>query len=104
LLEWDPAHPEVGAKLILTNETTWFGLGVLLKPETVIGNHPNLCGFYFLPYQTFLEYTAINPPTGHDTPAVSYIGLEWNDRSYLVCYCYCSVSDFFLSSVKEGQR
>eukprot|EP01107_Rhizomastix_libera_P017462 TRINITY_DN828_c0_g1_i1.p1 TRINITY_DN828_c0_g1~~TRINITY_DN828_c0_g1_i1.p1 ORF type:complete len:647 (+),score=128.92 TRINITY_DN828_c0_g1_i1:270-1943(+) len=83
LLEWDPAHPEVGAKLILTNETTWFGLGVLLKPETVIGNHPNLCGFYFLPYQTFLEYTAINPPTGHDTPAVSYIGLKWNERSYL---------------------
>lgn len=83
VVEWDPKRPEAGARVIVTNETTWYGIENLLTPETVVGNTEH-CGVFFLPYETFLESNANYPVYGHDTYGVSYFDVEWDDGSYLV--------------------
>eukprot|EP00727_Mastigamoeba_balamuthi_P004800 m51a1_g14318 hypothetical protein (611) ;mRNA; r:7102-17659 len=82
LVEWDPAHPEAPANVVVTGDTTWAGLEVLLKPVNVTGNSEQ-CGFYFMPYETLEEGTVRYPTAGHDTAAVLYVDVEWDDSSYL---------------------
>jgi len=71
------------ASLIHTGETTWLGLSKIFTPETIIGNDPNVCGYVFLPYQ-YYQIGTTSVYTGHDTPGISAITLEWDDSSYLV--------------------
>lgn len=83
IIEWDPRDLSKGADVIVTNETTWYGIENLLTPETVKGNSEH-CGVFFLPYETFLESSANYPVYGHDTYGVSYFDVEWDDSSYRV--------------------
>ena len=66
-----------------TKSTTYFGMQTLFTPEEVIGNDPEQCGYYFVPYATFQQQHADAPASGYNTPAVSAIDIEWDDRSYL---------------------
>lgn len=82
LLEWDPNNLTEGAKLIETNESTWYGIESLLTPVEIVGNSDE-CGVYFMPYETFLQSDAMYPTYGHDTPSVTYFEVEWDKSSYL---------------------
>jgi hypothetical protein len=82
LVGWDPSNETSPVVEIETNDTTWGGLEVLLTPVTVYGN-TNQCGYYFVPYDVFTESTARFPAGGHDTPSVSYIEVEWDEKSYV---------------------
>jgi len=81
LIEYDPTDP-TATHVVLTNATSWFGLERLLQPETTVGN-TNHCGYYFMPYDTFLKSNIINPNFGTDTPAFSYMDIEWDKVSYV---------------------
>ena len=82
LLEWDPENTTEGAKLVETNQTTWYGIESLLTPVEIVGNSDD-CGVYFMPYETFLQSDAMYPTYGHDTPSVTYFEVEWDKSSYL---------------------
>lgn len=82
LVEWNPANLSVPAKIVETDASTWYGIENLLTPVTVKGNTNN-CGVYFLPYETLSEGTAAFGVAGHDTPAASYIDIEWDKSSFL---------------------
>jgi hypothetical protein len=70
-------------RLEKTTDTTWNGIEKIFIPESVVGNDPDLCGFWFIPYQYFQEGNVWYKPSGHDTPEVSFMNIEWDDQSYL---------------------
>jgi len=80
LIELDPAN-KADPVSVFTNATTPFGFERLLEPVEVKGNS-NHCGYYFMPYDTFLKSNIINPTSGTDTPAFSYLDIEWDPKSY----------------------
>eukprot|EP00727_Mastigamoeba_balamuthi_P007652 m51a1_g3507 hypothetical protein (577) ;mRNA; r:863725-865749 len=82
LVEWNPANLTQPATVIETGATSWWGIENLLTPVTVIGNHRQ-CGYYFYPYETFIQATMNYPITGIDTPMVMYFDIDWKDSSYV---------------------
>eukprot|EP00727_Mastigamoeba_balamuthi_P005059 m51a1_g14551 hypothetical protein (514) ;mRNA; r:1000654-1002702 len=50
--------------------------------EFVVGNHKQ-CGYYFYPYETFMQATINYPPTGIATPVVMHFDVDWKDSSYV---------------------
>jgi len=80
-LEYDPKNLTATPKNITTNATTWYGLEHLLEPTEIVGNSDH-CGYYFMPYDTFLKSNFINPNYGTDTPAFSYMDIEWDKSSF----------------------
>jgi len=82
LFEFDPEHPEDFNENFTTKITTPYALERLLQPAEVKGNS-NHCGYYFMPYDTFLKSNIIHPTYGTDTPTYSYLDIEWDDKSYV---------------------
>jgi len=80
LIEYDPNDPNA-TREVTTNATSPFGFERLLQP---VDSQPNShhCGYYFMPYDTFLKSNIINPTYGTDTPAFSYLDIEWDVSSY----------------------
>ena len=84
LVEFTPGERVSGAKLVHTGETSWLGMTKLFTPvNATSANDPDVCGYFFLPYQYFQEGNVINPVGGHDTPSCSAFTVEWDDSSYL---------------------
>jgi len=81
IVEYDPTDPTRTPTVVLTNATSWFGLERLLQPVDPVENS-NHCGYYFMPYDTFLKSNIVNPNYGTDTPAFSYMDIEWDPVSY----------------------
>jgi hypothetical protein len=81
LVEWSPENLTQPATIVETDASTWYGIENLLSPVTIKGNTNN-CGVYFLPYETLSEGTAVLGVDGHDTPAVSFVDIEWDKTSY----------------------
>jgi len=81
LIEFNPVDPTYTPRIVETNATSYFGLERLLEPVDVIGN-TNHCGFYFMPYDTFLKSNILNPTYGTDTPAFSFMEIEWDKKSF----------------------
>ena len=81
LVEYDPTDPTYTPVVVETNATSWFALERLLQPISVFGN-TNHCGFYFMPYDTFLKSNIANPAYGTDTPAFSFIDIDWDAQSF----------------------
>lgn len=82
LVGWNPKDPGAAAIDVETDESSWYGIENLLRPQAIVGNSETDCGVFFWPYETFLEATATYR-TIHDTPAVSWFGVKWSDSSYL---------------------
>ena len=81
LVEYDPTDPTYTPVVVETNATSWFAFERLLQPVTVFGN-TNHCGYYFMPYDTFLKSNIANPAYGTDTPAFSFIDIDWDPQSF----------------------
>jgi len=81
IIEFDPTDPTLDPVVIETNATSWYGFERLLQPVEVVGNTDH-CGYYFMPYDTFLKSNIVNPNYGTDTPAFSYMDIEWDKSSY----------------------
>jgi hypothetical protein len=82
LIEFDPNNKNVKATEVLTNATTWYALERLLTPVNATPN-TDQCGYYFMPYDTFLKSNVIQPVSGTDTPIFSAFDIEWTKESYL---------------------
>jgi len=80
LIEYDPDNV-ADHTMVTTNATTPYGFERLLEPVDVQLNSDH-CGYYFMPYDTFLKSNIINPTSGTDTPAFSYLQIEWDKKSY----------------------
>lgn len=73
-------------KRITIKQTTWIGLSHIFTPVmtgTEYDNDPDVCGYFFLPYQYFQEGNVRAPVEGHDTSSCSAFKVEWDDSSYL---------------------
>jgi len=66
---------------VTTNATTPFGFERLFEPVDYQKNSEH-CGYYFMPYDTFLKSNIVNPTYGTDTPAFSYLDIEWDRVSF----------------------
>lgn len=78
--------PKTGgsATLVSTEPTTWYGLSKLFEPaDEIVGNDPEQCGYFFLPYQYFQEGTNRSPKDGHDANSITFMSFVWDDSSYL---------------------
>ena len=51
-------------------------------PKTVVGNDPDVCGYFFLPYQYFREASTLLAGRG-ETQAVTHYDVVWDDSAYL---------------------
>jgi hypothetical protein len=80
LIEFDPKDMSHIVE-VTTNATAPYAFERLLEPVEVQGNS-NHCGYYFMPYDTFLKSNIINPLSGTDTPAFSYLNIHWDRESY----------------------
>eukprot|EP00727_Mastigamoeba_balamuthi_P005028 m51a1_g14523 hypothetical protein (552) ;mRNA; f:909831-911645 len=82
LIEWDPSNASEPVSVVETGATSWWGIESLLTPASVVGNHGQ-CGFFFYPYETFVQATISYPVTGIDTPMVMHYDIDWKDSSYV---------------------
>jgi len=82
LIEYSSTDPSVTPKEVETNATTWYALERLLTPVNMTPN-TDQCGYYFMPYDTFLKSNIVQPVSGTDTPVFSAFDIEWTKESYL---------------------
>ena len=82
LFEYDPLSTETKPRLVTTGDTTWLNLARLFVPKTVVGNDPDVCGYFFLPYQYFREASTLLAGRG-ETQAVTHYDVVWDDSAYL---------------------
>jgi len=81
LIEFEKDNKAAPITEVTTNATTPFGFERLLEPVDFHMNTDH-CGYYFMPYDTFLKSNIINPTYGTDTPAFSYMDIEWDPVSF----------------------
>eukprot|EP00727_Mastigamoeba_balamuthi_P003156 m51a1_g12838 hypothetical protein (466) ;mRNA; r:183-2501 len=82
LVEWDPLNSVTRVNEVTTGPMPWWGLEVLLTPVSIMGNHPQ-CGYFFYPYETFMQATTNYPANGIDPPMVMHYDVEWKDSSFI---------------------